>query len=175
MCTRYHLFQYLNSDSIWIKGPNFPYQNEKENASEYVIENNETENFNVNLATNSTTKPSNSPKFISSAEWNHYSSYYKLLKHISQILTLNRNYVSYKQSKEHKNLPFTNLNIQDIDCAENKILKHYQLECFENEFVDLVKGLPLKSGKLIPMSPFVKDGYIHAGGTYWSSLHSIFK
>ena len=24
MCTRYHLFQYLNSDSIWIKGPNFP-------------------------------------------------------------------------------------------------------------------------------------------------------
>ena len=65
ICTRFHSFQYLNSDSIWIRGPNFLYQNEKENAFEYVIENNETGNFNVNLATNSTKKSSNSPKFIS--------------------------------------------------------------------------------------------------------------
>ena len=39
-------------------------------------------------------------------------------------------------------------------CFEN------ELECFENEFVDLVKGLPLESGKLIPLSPFIKDGLI---------------
>ena len=25
MCTRYHSFRYLNSDSIWIRGPNFLY------------------------------------------------------------------------------------------------------------------------------------------------------
>ena len=35
MCTCYHLFQYLNSDSIWIRGPDFLYRNEKENAFEY--------------------------------------------------------------------------------------------------------------------------------------------
>ena len=108
MCTRYHSFQYLNSDSIWIRGPNFLYRNEKENTFEYVIENNETENFNVNFATNSTIKSSNLPKFIPSIKWNHYSSYYKLLKHIEWILKLKRNYISFKRNKEHKGLPFTN-------------------------------------------------------------------
>ena len=29
-CTHYHLFQYLNSDSICIRGPNFLYRNERE-------------------------------------------------------------------------------------------------------------------------------------------------
>ena len=42
-------------------------------------------------------------------------------------------------------------------------MKHCQLECFENEFVDLVKGLPLKSGKLIPLSPFDMDVLIRVG------------
>ena len=51
------------------------------------MENNETENFNVNFATNL----SNSPKFISSIKWNHYSSYYKLLKHIAWISKLKQN------------------------------------------------------------------------------------
>ena len=91
MCTRYHSFQYLNSDSLWIRGPNFLYRNEKENAFDNVIENNEAENFNVNFATNSTTKSSNSPKFICSIKWNHYSSYYKLLKHIAWISKLKQN------------------------------------------------------------------------------------
>ena len=88
MCNRYHSFQCLSSDSIWIRGPNFLYRNENENAFEDVIENNETEHFNVNLAANSTTKSSNSPKFISSINWNHYLSYYKLLKHIAWIYQL---------------------------------------------------------------------------------------
>ena len=56
------------------------------------------------------------------------------------------------------------MNIQYIDCAENEILTHCQLECFENEFVDLTKGLPFKSGKLIRLSHFVKDGLIRVGG-----------
>ena len=88
MRTRCHSFQYLNSDSIWIRDPNFLYRNEKENAFEYAIENNETENANVNFATNSTGKSSNSPKIISSIKWNHYSSYFKLLKH-----NYKRNYI----------------------------------------------------------------------------------
>ena len=177
MCTRFHSFQYLNSDSIWTRGPNFLYQNEKENAFEYVIENNETGNFNVNLATNSTKKSSNSPKFISYLKWNHYSSYYKLLKHIAWILKLKQNYISYKQNKEQKSPPFTNLNIQDIDFAENEILEHCQAECFENEFVNLVKGFPLK-GKLIPLSLFVKDGLIRVGeriGSAWISYSSKYQ
>ena len=64
------------------------------------MENNETENFNVNFATNL----SNSPKFISSLKWNHYSGYYKLLKHFAWILKLKRNYISYKRNKDHKGL-----------------------------------------------------------------------
>ena len=32
MCTCYHSFQCLNSDSIWIRAPNFLYRNENENA-----------------------------------------------------------------------------------------------------------------------------------------------
>ena len=71
MCTCYHSFQYLNSDSIWIRGPSSLYRNENKNAFEYIIKNNETENFNVNLVTHSTTKSSNLPKFISSIKWNH--------------------------------------------------------------------------------------------------------
>ena len=127
------------------------------------MENNETEKFNVNFDTNSTTKSSNSPKYISSIKWNHYSSCYKSLNHIACILKLKRNYIIYKRNEEYKDRSFTNLNKQDIDCAENKILKHCQLECFENEFVDLVKGLPLKSGKLIPLSPFDMDVLIRVG------------
>ena len=59
-----------------------------ENAFEYVIENKKTENANVNLATNSTKKSSNSPKFFSSIKLIHCSSYCKLLKHITWILKL---------------------------------------------------------------------------------------
>ena len=79
--------------------------------------------------------------------------------------------LKWKQNKEHKSLTFTKLNIQDIDCAENEILKHCQLECFENEFVGLVKGLPLKIGKLIPLSPFFKDGLVHVGGRIGSAAY----
>ena len=63
--------------------------------------------------------------------------------------------------------------------TENEILKRCQLECFENEFVDLIKGLPLKGGKSIPSSPFVKDGLIHIGGRTgsvyipYSSKHQV--
>ena len=42
------------------------------------------------------------------------------------MLKLKQDYISHKRNKEQKGLPFTNLNIQDIDCAENKILKHCQ-------------------------------------------------
>ena len=49
MFTCYHSLQCLNSGSIWIRGPNFLYRDENENAFEYVIGNNETEDFNVNL------------------------------------------------------------------------------------------------------------------------------
>ena len=58
-------------------------------------------------------------------------------------------------------------------------MKYCQLECFENEFVDLAKGLPLKSGKLIPLFPFVKDGLIcvrgRIGSAYipYSSKHQV--
>ena len=55
-CTCYHWLQYLNSDSIWIRGPNFLYQNETENAFKYVLKNNKTKNFKVTPAMNSTTK-----------------------------------------------------------------------------------------------------------------------
>ena len=43
----------------------------------------------------------------------------------------------------------------------------------------MVKDLPLNSGKLIPLSPFVKDGYIHVGGRIisacipYSSKHQV--
>ena len=111
LCTPYHSFRYLNSDSIWIRVPNFLYRNEKGNPFEHVMRNNETDNFNVNFATNSTTKLSNSPRFVFSIKWNHYSSYYKWLKHIAWMLKLKRNYISYKRSKKHKGLPFTNFNI----------------------------------------------------------------
>ena len=33
----------------------------------------------------------------------------------------------------------------------------------------MVKGLPLKSGKLIPLPPFVKDGLIRVGGRIGSA------
>ena len=49
------------------------------------------------------------------------------------------------------------------------MLKNCQLECFENQFVDLAKGLPLKSGKLILLSPFVKDDLIRVGGRIGSA------
>ena len=53
----------------------------------------------------------------------------------------------YKWNKKHKRLPFTDLNIQDIDCAENKILKYFQLESFEIELVDSAKDLSIKGRK----------------------------
>ena len=92
---------------------------------------------------------------------------------------MKRIYISYKRNKEHKGLPFTDLNMQDIDCTENKILKHCQLEYFENEFVYLGKGLPLESDKVILLSPFVKYGLILVGGhigsayTPYSSKHQV--
>ena len=39
----------------------------------------------------------------------------------------------------------------------------------------MVKGLPLKSRKLIPLSPFVKDGLIRVGSVYipYSHKHQV--
>ena len=108
MYTLYHSFQYLNSDSIWIRGLTFC-RNEKENAFQYVTENNQTEYFNVNFATNSTTKSTYVCFFY---KMESFSSYYKLLKHIAWTLKLKQKYISYKRNKEHQGLPFTNLNIK---------------------------------------------------------------
>ena len=58
-------------------------------------------------------------------------------------------------------------------------MKYCQLECFENEFGDLVKALLLKSGKLITLSVFVKDGLDgvarRIGSAYfpYSSKHQV--
>ena len=41
-------------------------------------------------------------------------------------IKIKENYISCKRNKEHKCLPFTNLNIQDMDCAENVMFKHCQ-------------------------------------------------
>ena len=71
-----HSFQFLNSDSIWTRDPDFLHRNEKENTFEYVIKNSNTENVNANLATNSTATSSNSPTFISSIFFSTWFNFY---------------------------------------------------------------------------------------------------
>ena len=96
MCTRYRSFQYLSPSSVWIKGPDFLYQNECENKFEHTPEINESEIFNVNNTKSNVTTPT---KFISCIKWNHYSSYFKLLKHIAWILKLKRNYLKSQKKQ----------------------------------------------------------------------------
>ena len=106
---------------------------------------------------------------ISCIKGNHYSSYYKLLKHIAWILNLKQNYISYKGSKEHKGLPFTNLNMQDIDCTENKILKHCQLKFLKMNLLIWLKVCLLKLINWFLCLLFLKNGLVPVGGRIGSA------
>ena len=66
--------------------------------------------------------------FQSRIKFEHHSSFYKLLKHITWILKLKKIYILNIRNIEHQYISFRKFDPQDIKLAEYKVYRHCQLD-----------------------------------------------
>ena len=104
-------------------------------------------------------------KFISCIKWNHYSSFFKLLKHIVWILKFKRNYSDETGNAKHVKVAFEKLDQTDTEETEIEVYKQCQLESFDEETSSLEKCLPFKRSNLISLASSLERGMIRVGGT----------
>ena len=155
MCTRTNVFKNLTPTSIWIKGPKFVYELERR---EYEIERSD---YIIN--TLQTVENKNDAKTHTSCiNWNIYSEYYKLVRHVSWIIKLKTNYLNNKRNNTETNT--LQLTTNDIEIGKCEIFKECQKESFQKEIDDLSNEKSLSNSNLIPLSPFLEDGLIRVGG-----------
>ena len=93
----------------------------------------------------------------------HYSSFYRLFKHIDWILKLKKNYIQNIRNVEHHDISFKKLDPQDIKLGEYEVYRHWQLEFFAAEINCLKESFSLKKSNLIPLAPFLVNGLIKVG------------
>ena len=104
-------------------------------------------------------------KFISCIKWNHYSSFFKLLKHIAWILKFKRNCSDETGNAKHVKAAFEKLDQTDNEETEIDVYKQCQLESFDEETSSLEKCLPLKRSNLISLASSLERRMIRVGGT----------
>ena len=168
MCTRELSFVNLKDNSLWKYGPTFlleeqiPTFEQIPNKKE-IIQDNKNQEFNARInATNNDTSKIN--KYNEVIKWNHYSNWFKLLRHVSWILKIKNNWIS-KKRKTGKTFDFTTLTPGEISTAERVIYEIAQMESFPQDYVKMSQGeKPSNKSPLLPLKPFFKDNLIRVGG-----------
>ena len=156
----------ISTSSRWLCGPSFLLEDEQywprndvNNNKECSIEDTSTINVNVIDEVNCTSKYINE-----TVKWNHYSSWIKLVRHITWIIKLKRNWLNHQRNlKNRENLKY--LTVKEITETKTELYKMSQKESFPVEYTNLSqhKVLPKRS-KLIPLRPFMEDGLLRVGG-----------
>ena len=144
-CTRYTRFSQLMSQTSWIDGPKCLKCNSSFNSSESRIVDKENvstaiEERQVHIATN------NTKKTHSCIIWEYYSSFAKLVRHISSIMKLKEKWINLKR-KDVQKIDINLLALGNLKKAERDIYKHSQLESFPTEYRRLINNQEVKKSQ----------------------------
>ena len=160
MCTRYIPLLELSTNTTWVKGPSFLYDNDCkfnddiENTTELLDDHDTT-------LLNQITKQEHYVSFI---KWNYYSSFTKLIRHIAALMKFKRLWIA-KREKSTLDENFMKLTLNDLNEAENEIYKEAQQESFYSEFSDLSNQKTVsKRSKILSLNPILHDHLLRVGG-----------
>ena len=159
-CTRYLPFSVLSLKSNWIAGPRFLC------ASSVIIlktESTQVEAEDVEKHTHLLINRENNSD-ISVLKWEHYSSYFKLLRHVAYILKMKRHWINVKRKRPEK-INFKEQTVVEIKAAEHQIIAQAQIECYHEEQNSLRNNKPLqKTSTLLSLRPILTDNLLRVGG-----------
>ena len=156
-CTRYTPFSQLMSQTSWIDGPKCLKDNSSFNSRESLTVDEENvstviEEHQVHIVTN------NTEKAHSCIKWKYYSSFPKLVGHISSIMKLKEKWINLKRKYAQK-IDINLLTVADLKKAEREIYKHSQLESFPTEYRHLTNNQEVKKNSpLLSLRPFNSNG-----------------
>lgn len=157
LCTRYTPFSILKSNKTWFYGPEI---------DNLVIPNDETENSITDTEEDHSSVNFTNLKSIDNKElfnWEHYSSYTKLLRHVAWVIKIVKNWVHIKRKDNYTETK--QLSPEDIIAAENLIVYTAQNETYKTE-IDILKAnkeLP-KNNSIISFRPIIQNNLLKVGG-----------
>ena len=118
-CTRYTRFSQLMSQTSWIDGPKCLKCNSSFNSSQSLTV--DEENVSIAIEEHQVHIPtSNIKKTHSCIKWEYYSSFPKLVRHISSIMKLKEKWINLKR-KDAQKIDINLLTVADLRKAEREI------------------------------------------------------
>ena len=99
---------------------------------------------------------------ISVLKWEHYSSYFKLLRHVAYILKMKHHWINVKR-KHPKKINYKKLTVSKIKTAEHQIIAQAQRDCYHEGLNSLKKPKPYKSQYLVITETYVDRQFIACG------------
>ena len=163
-CTRYLPFSVLSLKSNWIAGPKFLCAG---SVITFKTESIQVEAEDVEKHTHLIINQKNHKSIL---KWEHYSSYFKLLRHVAYILKIKRHWINVKRKCSEK-INFKQLTVREIKTAEHQIIAQAQRECYHEELNSLRNNKPLqKASTLLSLRPMLTDNLLRVGGRVAHSL-----
>ena len=118
-CTRYTRFTQLMSQTTWIDGPKCLKDNSSFNSSESLTV--DEENVSTTIEEPQVHIPTNNiKKRHGCIKWEYYSSFPKLVRHISSIMKLKEKWINLKR-KDAQKIDINSLTVADLRKAEREI------------------------------------------------------
>ena len=163
--TRYIDFSNLSTESRWLKGPEFLQKSTEQwpnqLCSQLTKDKVDTLQSTSSNVCKSSEITSHNYEFI---KWDHYSSWYKLTRHVAWMIKLKSIWIKWKRGESTKE-KFQNLLVHEIKQSELELCRISQLESYPQEYdkLSINDVIPTKSN-LISLKPIFKDGLIRVGG-----------
>ena len=97
---------------------------------------------------------------ISVLKWEHYSLYFKLLRHVAYILKMKSHWINVKRNRPEK-INFKELTVGEIKTAEHQIIIQAQRKCYHEELNSLRNSKLLqKTSTLLSLRPMLTIYYV---------------
>ena len=163
LTTRYQEFPRLINNKNWFYGSDFSQAfefNTFDNSP--VLQNNLMNIEDVNIITKSKDGVSSNEVEIN---WTYYSSLPKLVRHISWILKLKRNWMIWKRGKKDRE-NFTQLSTKDTRNGLETLIKIAQHQSFPLEITNLLSQKRINcNSKILSLSSFIDNkNILRVGG-----------
>ena len=151
--SRYQTFEQLSLEKPWCNGPTFLSNNDFNDEIE-----NETFSINSVNITKSSVK-----KFT--LNWEYYSSFKKLTRHLAWIIKLLKNWLNWKRGHVHKE-DFNYLKFKDIQDSRALLFHLAQHESYMKEIFPLSSKQTVdKNSTILSFTSFLdKNNYLYVGG-----------
>ena len=104
--------------------------------------------------------------------WEHYSFWYKLTRHVALIRKIKGNWLASKRNTQKPNFKF--VSVSELHQSELNILRFCQNESFQKEIVRLQKGNPVpKNSTILSLDPAFTDKLLRVRGRLKSTELSL--